>query len=301
MAPEQEMPRSILIVGGGSAGWITANVLNALLGKEHGVEIALVESPNIPIVGVGEATVPSIRRTLQTIGTPERDFMRATDATFKSLIRFVDWNIGQVFDHPFDRRVRPESDAAVDAWLEAGLPQNTFAKAVSLLSNLADANHAPKAVGWPDYASTFPYAYHLDAVKLASFLSRWGVANGIRHSLANVTNVAIDEAGFIDCVQTDVGEALTADLYVDCTGFRARLIGEALNVRARGFSDKILCDRAVTMRVPYEVCAPPRIRPYTLSTRAGRVGFGTSICVTDAAWVTCIPAATLAMKMPKEN
>ena len=102
------MLSSILIVGGGSAGWITANLLNAFV-KRVGLptRISLLESPDIPTIGVGEATVPTIRRTMAQIGISEQDLMVSAEATFKSLIRFVDWNLGESYDHPFDRRLRP--------------------------------------------------------------------------------------------------------------------------------------------------------------------------------------------------
>lgn len=262
------MIKSILIVGGGSAGWITAHVLNATLnaGSDQTAAISLVESPDITPIGVGEATVPSIRRTLQTIGLSEAEFMRATDATFKSLIRFIDWNSGEEFDHPFDRRKRPDTDASIEAWLKSEGQDEDFAKAFSILSNLADRNLAPKAIGWPDYASTFPYAYHLDANKLAGLLSDMASARGVRHILANIIDVTLDEAGQIEHVDTDTSQRLTADLYIDCTGFRAALISRALGIRTISYADKLLCDRAVTVQVPYEVYRPENIRPFTTAT-----------------------------------
>jgi tryptophan halogenase len=256
-----------LIVGGGSAGWITANVLDALLnaGGRNFAEITLVESPDIPSVGVGEATVPSIRRTLQLIGLNETEFMRATDATFKSKIRFVDWNRGAAFDHPFDRRQRPETDNAIGTWLASGAEPENFAKAFSILSNTSERGHAPKAVGWPDFASTFPYAYHLDAIKLAGLLTDLGTRRGIRHILDNVSDVSVGADGNIEDISTASGERLDADLYIDCTGFRAVLISGALGVDFTTCSDALLCDRAVTMRVPYDVYQPDAIKPYTLA------------------------------------
>jgi len=257
----------IMIVGGGSAGWITANVLNAVLNGDTtpSFEIILLEAPDIPIIGVGEATVPSIRRTLQTIGIPEREFMRGCEATFKNAIRFVDWNPDAQYDHPFDRRQRPETDSKVRSWLTSAA-QTPFDKTFSLLSHLSDHNRAPKAVGWPDYGSTFPYAYHLDAAMLANMLANWGVARGIKHKKAFVRDVEIGADSNILAVTTDTEERLSADLYVDCTGFRARLIGEALGVSKQHYEKNCLCDRAATMRVPYDIHRLERLRPYTLAT-----------------------------------
>ncbi len=262
------MIKSILIAGGGSAGWITANLLNAELNQRlHlNVAITLLEAPNIPTIGVGEATVPSIRRTLQTIGVREKDFMAACDATFKNLIRFNDWNIGQSFDHPFDRRVRPETDASVVAWLASGQAPMSFAKSYSLLSNLSDRNYAPKAIGWPDYGSTFPYAYHLDATKLALYLTKFGTKRGITHEKGKITSVDVATSGDILSVTTDQQQIFTADMFVDCTGFRARLVGESLGVKQESFKKNLLCDRAATMRIPYDVYQPDRLRPFTTAT-----------------------------------
>jgi tryptophan 7-halogenase len=260
---------SILIVGGGSAGWITANLLNAILGKraDRKIAITVLESPNIPKIGVGEATVPSIRRTLQLIGLSEKDFMRATDATFKNLIRFDGWNSGVSYDHPFDRRARPDTDDAILAWLRsADAGDNAFAKKFSLLSHIAAAGLAPKATGWPDYGSPFPYAYHLDAIKLALTLAEHGRQNGIAHTLTNVTDVHLDERGHISAVTTDTDETFSADLYIDCTGFRSVLHKQKLGVKRQDFSKYLLCDRAATLRVPYDVYQPGALKPYTTSS-----------------------------------
>ena len=256
---------SILVVGGGSAGWITANLLNAHIRRAgHRTRITLVESPDIPTVGVGEATVPTIRRTLSDIGLPEQDLLVSAEATFKTLIRFGDWNPGETYDHPFDRRRRPETDSAVAAWsAQNGL---AFDRSFSVLTQLADENIAPKSPRQPQYRGSFPYAYHLDAIKLAGRLSAFGRERGIAHKLCNVTKVNVSPEGLISSLTTDRDEELTADLYIDCTGFRSALLGQALGVKSRSFARHLLCDRAVTMRVPYDVWRPEHIRTYTLAT-----------------------------------
>ncbi|HPE48602.1 MAG TPA: tryptophan 7-halogenase [Hyphomonas sp.] len=259
------MVQSILVVGGGSAGWITANLLNAQLRRAgRDTRITLVESPDIPAIGVGEATVPSIRRTMSLIGILEQDLMSSAEATFKTLIRFADWNPGETYDHPFDRRDRARTDAAAEAWTaDNGLP---FDRTFSVLSQIADDNLAPKTPQTPQYLANFPYAYHLDAIRLANRLSGFGRERGIAHKLCNIRDVRVTPEGAIASVLTDEGEELTADLYVDCTGFRSMLLGGALGVKTKSFARHLLCDRAVTMRVPYDVYRPERIRTYTLAT-----------------------------------
>mgnify|MGYP003649274691 CR=1 FL=1 len=259
------MVQSIVVVGGGSAGWITANLLNAHCQRAgRKTQITLVESPDVPTIGVGEATVPTIRRTLNDIGLPEQDVLTSAEATFKTLIRFKDWNLGESYDHPFDRRRRPQTDSIVDRWTaQNNLP---FDQSFSALSQLADHNIAPKSPRHPQYQGSFPYAYHLDAIKLANRLAAFGSERGIVHTLANVTDVTVSSEGLIESVQTDRGDSLTADLYVDCTGFRSALLGGALGVKMKSFAKYLLCDRAVTMRIPYDVHTPPRILTYTQAT-----------------------------------
>jgi tryptophan 7-halogenase len=259
------MVQSIVVVGGGSAGWITANLLNAHCQRAgRKTQITLVESPDVPTIGVGEATVPTIRRTLNDIGLPEQDVLTSAEATFKTLIRFKDWNLGESYDHPFDRRRRPQTDSVVGRWTaQNNLP---FDQSFSALAQLADHNIAPKSPRHPQYQGSFPYAYHLDAIKLANRLAAFGSERGIVHTLANVTDVTVSSEGLIESVQTDRGDTLTADLYVDCTGFRSTLLGGALGVKMKSFAKYLLCDRAVTMRIPYDVHTPPRILTYTQAT-----------------------------------
>ncbi|MAK59644.1 MAG: tryptophan halogenase [Ponticaulis sp.] len=258
------MLKNILIVGGGSAGWITANLLNHFIQRfELPCQITLVESPDIPTIGVGEATVPSIRRTMSLIGIAEGDLMASSEATFKCLIRFENWNDGQSYDHPFDRRHRTQTDPLAEAWTAQN--GKDFDRTFSVLTNLADHNIAPKSPQTPQYLANFPYAYHLDAIKMALRLAEFGRSKGILHKRANITEANVSPEGLIESVETDQGETLSADLFVDCTGFRSVLMGGALGVGVKDYSKYLLCDRAVTMRVPYEVHKPERIVTYTRS------------------------------------
>ncbi|HFE38083.1 MAG TPA: tryptophan 7-halogenase [Gammaproteobacteria bacterium] len=265
------MIKSILIVGGGSAGWITANLLNASLNKDGNGQIAitLLESPDIPKIGVGEATVPNIRQTLYDIGLNEYDFMKATDATFKTMIRFVDWRVNSYYDHPFDRCFPNETASQVHAWLQKNpdiTDQNEFAEAFSLLTHLSNSSFAPKTTEMDSFQSPFPYAYHLDAFKLASYLTAHGKRQGIHHHIANVTDVKVDEAGFITKVLSDDETEHSADLYIDCTGFKSILHKQKLKIKSKSFSKYLLCDRAVAMNVPYDVYQPEKLNPFTTST-----------------------------------
>lgn len=262
---ERRDVRRITIVGGGSSGWMTACLLNSRLNEDatNCVKITLIEAPDIPAIGVGEATVPSIRRTLKAIGISEKQFMTGADATFKSLIRFENWNEGQHFDHPFDRRARPQTDPAVMSWLSenSGGGEN-FSNQFSVLSNTSTKLLAPKAIGWPEYQSTFPYAYHLDAVKLGQVLTEFGTKRGVEHKLTKIQTVEVSEAGDISALIGENGDSFTADLYIDCTGFSARLATRVMP-ETKDYYKNLICDRAVTLSVPYETYRPDHILPYT--------------------------------------
>ena len=260
------MVQSILIVGGGSSGWITANLLNTYVKRSgRDIRITLVESPDIPTIGVGEATVPSIRRTFNTIGIGEADIMNASEASFKTLIRFINWQgTNDAYDHPFDRREKPKTDAAAYNW--AASNGMDFDRSFSVLSQIAEDHLAPKTAQTPQYLANFPYAYHLDAIKMAHRLAEFGKERGINHTLGLINKVNISPEGMITSVETDRGDTLEADLFVDCSGFRSLLLGEAMGVGKRHFSDKLLCDSAVTMRVPYDVHKPDHLLNYTKAT-----------------------------------
>jgi tryptophan halogenase len=261
--------RRVLVVGGGSAGWITAAYLNSVLnrGSQRVVELALVESPAVPRVGVGEATVPTIRHVLQTIGIDESRFMTAADATFKQAIKFVNWlrDDGHAYYHPFDRRTAGPVDYSAHSWLasDRSIP---FAQTVSVQPQLCEWGLGPRMPDSRDYSSPMPYAYHMDAEKFADCLCEHATRRGVVHIREDVAEVVQDATGFIESLVTASGRRLEADLFIDCTGFRGLLIEGSLGVPLRDFSPWLLCDRAIAMRVPYETWYPGHIRPYTTAT-----------------------------------
>lgn len=273
----------IVIVGGGSAGWITASYLNAVLndGSRQPIGITVVESPNVGRIGVGEATVPSIRQTLSRIGMSEPEFMKAADATFKNAIRFDNWREGDFnkYYHPFDRRAYAISDGVAEKWLmsQRNVPWDHY---VSALASLSESGHAPKALSWPDFGSPFPYAYHMDAEKFAEFLSRHSTARGVGHIRDDVVDAAQDETGNISTLKLKSGCEIAADLFVDCTGFASVLIEKTLGVGWVDFSRYLLCDRAIAMRVPRDAHDAGPIRPFTISA-ALEAGWAWDIGLSD--------------------
>jgi len=266
--------RTILIVGGGTAGWLSAAYLARYLEiHEHShIDIAVVESPDIGIVGVGEGTFPTIRNTLKFLGIDEAQFMRQTTATFKQGIRFNDWvktpqnGSHEHYFHPFEAPFYTEGAGLVPYWLlqgeEARLP---FAQAMTFQKRVAEAQRAPKRPHEGDFAGPLNYAYHFDAARLAEVLADRARALGVRHMQGNLRHVELDVNGAIDHIVTDAQGELRADLYIDCTGFRAELIGRALNAPFRSVRHILFTDRAVACKVPYDRPDTP-IESYTVAT-----------------------------------
>ena len=265
--------RHILIVGGGTAGWLTAAFLAHTLGTAAGgVRVTLVESSEIGIIGVGEGTFPSIRGTLHAIGLAEARFIRECDATFKQGVRFVDWSrVGERYFHPFNApSQRPGAPELLPYWLlgEAaaadGAPR-AFADAVSMQQRVADAARGPKRVGDGDWLGPMNYAYHFDAGKFATLLATHAQSLGVERVIATVDRVELRADGHIGAVVTRECGALSADLYIDCTGFRALLIGQALGAPRKPLDDVLFADRALALQVPYPAADTP-IPSFTIST-----------------------------------
>jgi len=247
----------IIIVGGGSAGWLTAGVIAA----EHRVdpqaqqpfELVLIESPDVPTIGVGEGTWPSMRATLQRIGLSETDFIRECDASFKQGTYFRNWhtNSGDTYSHPFtvptgyaDTNLAPHWLALTDA------PK--FADAVTPQTALFADCLAPKQITTPEYAFVVNYGYHLDAGKFAELLRRHCVEQlSVKHVKANVSQVNAAENGDIQSVTTDSAGEIDGDLFIDCTGTRSLLLGEHFEIPIQSRQAYLFNDTALAAQVPY--------------------------------------------------
>ena len=262
--------RSIVIVGGGTAGWLTAGIIAAENPSAgiNGVTVSLIESPNIPIIGVGEGTWPTMRSTLERLGISETDFLRECDASFKQGANFVNWSTGTPGDHYYHPLVLPEGylDANLaPSWLEsdAGVP---FASTVCAQAAVCDADLAPKQITTPEYAAVLNYAYHLDAGKFAPFLQRHCTAKlGVRHIEADVIEVISADNGDIAAVRTAQHGDIFADLFIDCTGFRSLLLGGHYGVPFKSLAGTLFVDTAVAVQVPYETETTP-IASHTISS-----------------------------------
>jgi len=276
--------RKLVIVGGGSAGWITASYLNGALnaqGNEKNIDITLVESPDVPRITVGEATIPNIVRTLQIIGIDETEFMKSAEATFKQSIRFVDWEKkdGSSYHHPFNIiRTEPIDDWS-SKWLNS-LRDIPYVETVSDQARICEMDFAPKMLGEWRFGPPFKYAYHMNALKFADYLCEFSTNRGVQHILANVEEVNVSEKGLIKSVSLDNEQTIEGDVFVDCTGFKSLLLGQALKVPFNSFSQWLLCDQAIVAQFPYEKYYPGKVRPYTTATAL------------SAGWVWDIPMQT---------
>lgn len=268
MHGEETKIKHIVIVGGGTAGWLAANHLAVDAAED--VTITLVESPNIPTIGVGEGTVPVIVDSLKKFGIRESDIFRLCDATFKNGIHFVGWNKsvnGQPhrYFHPFDD---PNVNGVnlLPYWLHQ-LPEARarFDQSVSIQTHIALENKAPKLITDAEYERMINYAFHLDAGKFSALLAEHAVKNRqVNHIKDDVESVQIAPDGFISGLQLKQGDVLKGDLFIDCSGFQSLLLGKALNTPFIDKSDVLFANHAVVTQVPYEHAQ--EVPPYTIST-----------------------------------
>jgi len=282
-------PMRVLIVGGGTAGWMTAAALSHLLPASV-ADIRLVESEAIGTVGVGEATVPHIRFFNAKLGFDEADFMAHTGATFKLGIEFRDWSrLGDSYIHPFGAFGEELAGLPFHHhWLrafQAGGAESIQAYSLPI-GAARDGRFARPAADPADPLSTFSYAYQFDATRYAGYLRTFAEARGVQRSEGRIVKVNLHpESGFVASVDLERGERLEADLFVDCSGFRSLLIGQALGCGFEDWSHWLPCDRA--WAVPCASAGP--LTPYTRATayRAGwfwriplqhRVGNGHVYC-----------------------
>lgn len=248
----------IVVVGGGSAGWMSASFLKKAFPHR---QIIVIESPNIPTIGVGESTLGGIKPFLRFLDIDEHEFMRGTDASYKMSIKFTNFykNDGSSFHYPFGIPFEDSTISGISDWLvkKAVYPETPIADFVHCFfpasflfeKNRFDLNHH----GFYDnYNPANDVAYHFDAIKFAKYLrEKYRKRVGIEYIVATVSDVITDDNGVKELV-LDNGEKIEADLFVDCTGFRSLLIGEALKQEFVSFNNYLPNNRAWAAQIPYK-------------------------------------------------
>jgi hypothetical protein len=263
----------IVIVGGGTAGWLAAARLasspRATMGR---LSVTLIEAPDIPTIGVGEGTWPTMRATLGAIGIGEGEFLAACDGSFKQGSRFDGWVTGAADDrylHPFTAPPAAPTTELLAAW-RSGAADLSFAAAMTPQAHVCDLNLAPRQRAMPDYQGAANYAYHLDAGKFAALLARHAVQRlGVRHVADHVTGIDADGAGGIASVSTRQNGEIAGDLFIDCTGHASLLIGGHLGVDWIDRGDTLFNDRALAAQVPVTPGSPVASQTVSTAHEAG--------------------------------
>lgn len=274
---------------------MTASYLKAAFGDRVGITV--VESGKVGTVGVGEATFSDIRHFFEFLDLKEEEWMPACNATYKLGVRFENWRRpGHHFYHPFEQMRSVNGFPLADWWLQTGRTDR-FDVDCFVMASICDAERSPRHLNGAmlDHPqgddvhvahgltmsehqgkTQFPYAYHFEAALLAKFLGEWSTTRGVRHIVDDVIDVGIDERGWITSVRTAEHGELTADLYVDCTGFRSLLLNKALGEPFLSYQDTLPNDSAVALQVPQDM-RRRGIRPCTTSTAQ------------EAGWIWTIP------------
>ncbi|AWL11970.1 Tryptophan 7-halogenase [Saliniradius amylolyticus] len=249
---------NIVVLGGGTAGWLAANHLAKALNCRDSDEISvtLVESPDVPTIGVGEGTVPHIRHTLKYLGISETDVLRHCQATLKQSIQFINWNDSpshrgkHSYHHLFDYPDMSRGDLT-PYWLLSET-KTPYADYVSVQSHLIHQGLAPKSMMHPEYQGVTEYAYHMDALKFSELLASHATEKlGVKRVSGHVTQPLLHPNGDIKALQFKDGNTLEGDFFVDASGFNARLLSDAYQIPLIDKRHVLLADTALALQVPY--------------------------------------------------
>ncbi len=258
--------KDIVIVGGGTAGWMAAAALSHLFGKLF--RIRLIESDEISTIGVGEATIPNIRNFNNALGIDEDDFLRHTQGTFKLGIEFVNWGkVGERYIHGFGKFGQDLGAAPFHHYWQKMFQLGRAPDLQNYSINTVAPLHAKFMRAEPTMQNSplgdIMHAFHFDAGLYAKYLRAFSENLGVTRTEGRIVNTLLRESdGFIEALLLESGEKVDGDLFIDCSGIRALLIGQALGVPYEDWSHWLPCDRAIA--VPCESAGP--LLPYTRST-----------------------------------
>jgi 2-polyprenyl-6-methoxyphenol hydroxylase-like FAD-dependent oxidoreductase len=263
--------KKIIIVGGGTAGWLTAAIIASFhkTGQHSNIQISLVESSDIPTVGVGEGTWPTMKNTLRDIGLKEADVFKKCHAAFKQGGKFVDWvkGDGDFYYHPF---TVPLGYGRIDLAPYVSNIQD-YAIESNFQHHICEAGLAPRTMAEAEYGGQCNYAYHLDAGAFADLLKQHCKQNlAVEHVLGTVQEAKLSPCGKIESIvlnRTDhaAPTTISGDLFIDCTGFASLLLGQTLGVPFVQKNDVLFNDSALAMHVPYAQPSSP-IASHTVAT-----------------------------------
>lgn len=246
--------QSVVIMGGGAAGWLTAAILaSSAAVKARNVQITLIESPDVGILGVGEGTWPTMRDTLRKIGLDEATVIRQCDASFKQGTCFNQWHhtgTDDTYYHPFELPAGM-FDTDPMAWWAAHRSNSSFAELFTAHPQLSQAAKAPKQPQTPDYAAVANYGYHLDAHKFANLLKQHCQQYlGVQLISMHVTDIISNESGDIHSLANEA-QTVPGDLFVDCSGFSAQLIGQHFQIPLQDQASVLPNDSALAIQARY--------------------------------------------------
>lgn len=246
--------KNIVIVGGGSAGWMTASMLRNQLSD---MNITLIESPNVPTVGVGESTVTGINQFLRLLGLKDEDWMPFCNASYKFGVRFQDfYKKGHNFHYPFGTKDLTNTTNGISDWflkktLNPNVSHQDFANSFYACMPFIRENKIPE-VDIPQYNPNKDKAYQMDATLFGQYLKeKYCIPNNVKYVQQHIKNIPLDEEGYISCLELENGEKLYADLFVDCSGFRSLLLEKTLGVGYNSFKDVLPNNKAWATRIEY--------------------------------------------------
>lgn len=246
--------KNIVVIGGGTAGWMSATYLLKSLNPE--INITVIESATHAPIGVGEATIPTIKTEFfDRLGIPEEEWMPALGGTFKMGIKYANWKTpaelgGDHYYHVFGEIPLIDEVPLSSVWIKnylEGKTKKSFAASCFASHVAFDNNLSPRLM---DGTKVQHYAYHFDALMLADFLKKWSIKRGIHHVVDKLVSAEQDSDGNVTCMVGESGKKYHGDLFIDCSGFAGVLIDKLFKEPIISFGDYLLTDRAIAINLP---------------------------------------------------